>query len=1148
MRNPIIKDTLREIKKTKGRFLSIMGIVMIGVAFFSGVWATAPDMKYTADKYFDDYNLMDYRVLSNFGLTDEDLAELTSIKGVKGVYGAYTQDVLMSHQSQSYVTKVSTYNQTSLNEQSDDYINRFVLVEGRYPEKSNEILVEKGILTDEGLKLGDQVTFQTGTKDSINDYYTQTNYEIVGFIHSPYYLSYDKGVSVIGSGSVALYAYISEENVVSDYYTEAFVTVEQAEMLNSYETAYFDMLKPITLELERLGSNRSVLRSEEIKAEANLKLAEAELEYEDGRKKFDEEIAQAKLDLETGKHELILAKANIDSNETLLASQLAAGRQQISTLKSTVKGLETQYEEYKKQFEEANAQAISQRKVLVQTKTEKEIQVRDKKVIAQSLYDNLADIELKLTAANVEIKSLTENKSSKEQQIVEIDAKLALLDPTTVEFSELTLQKATIVSELLVIDQSLGAKNAEIVTLNERKTVINNDPAIIEINNLESEISQLDVQINFIDQTLSSGSSALVTMKTQIDGANAQITAAETELVQQEVNANAQLANGKAEIAKAERDLKDGEATLVKEELTGQAKLDDALDEITKAKNEISLIDDAKWFVLDRNSHYSYVDFKGAAERMENIAVVFPVFFFLVAALVCLTTMTRFVDEQRLQIGTLKALGYTAKTIAFKYIFYAASASFIGGALGLLLGMTVFPWIIYNAWMLMYIMPQVQFVAQWGLVVITLAISIVVTTGATLVACYKELVASPSLLMRQKAPKVGKKIMIERFGFIWNNLSFTLKVTFRNIFRYKKRMMMTIIGIAGCTALLVAGFGIKDSISDIARIQYEEVIKYDGTLNYETDLDNLQKEEIQTKLQSLDHVSGVLEVSISNAEISFDSVKKDISLVITDQPADFKDFYSLRSRKTKVESFVSNQGVIITEKIANDYNINAGDFITITTTDNITKSLKIDAVVENYVNHYIYMSASYYRESFGVKANMNSLLFSVDDEQYEAGIAETMLKNDTVQSVNYYRSFLQTFLDMVESLNIIVVVLVISAGALAFIVLYNLTNVNISERQREIATLKVLGFYPKEIRRYVYYENIILTILGSLVGLGIGIGLHLLVMVVVEMEDIMFGRNIQMLSFVFSLGLTILFAMLVNKAMQSKLRKIEMVESLKSIE
>lgn len=574
--------------------------------------------------------------------------------------------------------------------------------------------------------------------------------------------------------------------------------------------------------------------------------------------------------------------------------------------------------------------------------------------------------------------------------------------------------------------------------------------------------------------------------------------------------------------------------------------------EYDKKMNETLADSDSwEWYVLTRESSYSFRDYESSANRMKAIATVFPLFFIIVAGLVCLTTMTRMVEEERGLIGTYKALGYGKATIALKYVIYAFLASLTGAVIGCAAGLRLFPYIIYESWNIIYQMPAIKYANHTILSVVAVASLILVTLIATLYSCYNELSEVPSALMRPKAPKNGKKILLEH-TFIWKHLSFTKKVTMRNIFLYKKRFFMTVIGIAGCGALITAGFGIKDSVQSIIDNQYGQIIHYDNILVFNKNADSDAKNNLSDKISSDEYYKSSLMDYAYTAEVKIPGSADDYSTEITvvNDTSAYMDYVTFRTRRSKKTIELDDSGVIISEKLAKDLNVKEGDNVLIHDEDNKQATVKVSGVMEMYINNYIFMTSEYYSQVFGYTPDNNRILgiLTSDGDDIQSVIGDRYLTDNNVKSLTFVKANITRFENMIQSLDLVTWVLIISAGMLAFVVLYNLTNVNISERIREIATIKVLGFYDREVGEYVYRENIILTLIGGVFGLLLGMALHAYIMTTIELDGVMFGTKINISSFLISYGITILFSLLINIFMYPSLKKIPMVESLKSVE
>ena len=1074
-----LKDIFREIKISLGRFLSILCIVAIGVAFFAGIKASAPDMKNSADTYFDKYNVQDIQVYSTIGLTKKDVADIKKIKGVKSVQPSFSMDTLSQIDSTQMVIKVISYG-------IDQKMNKIRVVEGRMPERENECLVEASSATNKlygTFHIGDTIKLQSGTDEALSKSLKHTKYKIVGTCYNPNYLSYEKGSSNIGSGTVNSFIYIQNTNVLKDYYTEVDVCVKGAKDLDCYSDEYFDVVDPVLKKIKKISNKQIDARIQsyqseldEKKQEATDKFKDAENQFNDAQNKIDSglsEIQSNELKLQNSKDQI-----NQGWNEYYANLQLLDN---IPTLQNAI----AQIEESEKKLPELLSQKEQVENGLQQINAEGDLNTK------RTLIQNAIDF------IDIALKKLENYPDSSDAETIRI---------------KLNEKKELLQGQLSLIDQAI-AKKAELEAI---------------LPQIQSGIEQIQAGVAKKAE-LQSQLNQLLNAKNELNNAYVSL-----------INGQAQYEDGVSKIEDAKNELNKSieQLTLSKAEFNIQKH--DALRELSDAQLEIDKME-GKWIVLDRNSHYSYRDYGACADRMDGIAKVFPVFFFLVAALVCMTTMTRMVDEQRNEMGTLKALGYSKLQIASKYIIYALIASILGSILGCSLGMYLFPTVIFNAWNTLYNIDQIKFLFQPGLILLASGSVTGITLLATLYSIYSELIEMPSQLMRPKAAKAGKKILLERITFIWKRLSFLQKVTARNIFRYKKRFFMTIIGIAGCSALLVAGFGINDSISDIVNQQYNVIYHYDATVSAKTS-------EITSQIKSLKGVKDVYEED--HLAVTTKIENKDISTTvhIISNDKKFKDFCTLFNGNKEFD--LDDSSVLISQKMATKLNKKAGDTIKIKDANNKVIKAKIKGVFTNYVGHHIYASESLYK-SWNTNAKTTHIYLiksKKTTKKFERNLGNKIMNIDGVQSVTFYSSLQKNFKDMIKSISYIVVVLVISAACLAFVVLYNLSNVNISERKREIATIKVLGFTRKEVDAYINRETILLTILGSLIGLGIGIGLHHLIMNLAEMDDIMFGRTINSISYVISFVLTIGFNAIINLCMHKKLNNIQMVESLKAVE
>lgn len=1071
------KNILQEIRHSFGRFFSILCIVMIGVAFFAGVKASAPDMKYSADQYFDKYNVQDIQVYSTLGLTQDDLKEIKKIDGVEDAEAVFSIDTLTQKDSTQLVMKVISL-------ADDQSINKVRLVDGRMPEKENECIIEAGSVSNQlfgNFEIGDTITLTSGTEDDLSDTLKNTEYTVVGTCYNPNYLSYEKGSSSIGNGEVGNFMYVKDSNIKVDYFTEIDVTVKGAKDINTYDDAYFDLVEPVVDKIEAIADDR-----------IDARIAENQKEIDDAQKELDEQINDAQAQIDDGYAQIQDGYAQIQSNEQQLISakaQLDSGWAEYYQNITVLDNIPT-LEQAIAQIEQGEASLPGLQANLEQINT------------------NLANIEENYQLATANYQTLLDTRSNLEQLL------------QTVEDEDIKKQITTKLND--INKQIVGAEQVI-----NAYTTLNTSKAQVEdaINQINSGIAQKPT---------------LIAQRDQLYAARDQLNAAYNKLVsgQAEYESGlAQLNDAKNTLSSSLSELEQSQNQLNTEKTENQQKIDDAQSEIDKLE--------AEWITLDRNSHYSYRDYGACADRMDGIAQVFPVFFFLVAALVCMTTMTRMVDEQRNEIGTLKALGYSKVQISSKYLLYALIASILGSILGCLVGMILFPYVIFTAWNTLYNLETIKFAFQPGLMLVASGSVIGITLLATLYSIYSELIEVPSQLMRPKAAKIGKKIILERIPFIWNHLSFLRKVTARNIFRYKKRFFMTVIGIAGCSALLVAGFGINDSISDIVHQQYEVINHFEASIN----VSNIDDDFEQT-LKKQKGVTDIMEEDTLPVTANIADKDASVTVHIVDDKNLLKDFTTLKSINDDQEVSLNSKGAVISQKMAEKMEKGIGDTITFKDANDNEIEVKITDIYENYVGHNIYVTRDLY-DTWNSNAELTkTYLLKTNDtsDDFEHQLGQKLMDINGVDSVTFYSSLQENFTDMIASISMVVVVLVISAAALAFVVLYNLSNVNISERTREIATIKVLGFTSRETSQYVNRESILLTMIGAAVGLIVGIFLHNLIMNLAEMDDIMFGRTIKPISFVISFALTMVFASIINLVMQRKLKQIQMVESLKAVE
>ena len=1207
-KNILRKDFIIEIKKTMGRFVSIFFIVALGVAFYSGIRASEPSMRITADQYFDDSELMDLKVMGTMGLTKADIKAIGKVSGIEAVEGGYSKDVLCPVGDNEKVVHMLSMQKN---------FNQVSVVKGRLPEKAGECLVDEDFLSYTDLKVGDTVTFHSGDGEALTDSLVTDTYKIVGIGNSPLYISFGRGSSTIGNGEISGFVVVDKASFDMDVYTEAYVKVSGAEEKTAFTDEYNNLSDAAKEAVSAIEEERCAVRKQEIVDEANEKLADSEKtvneksqelenakkELESGKSKAAEELEKAKQQLTDGEAELADAKQQIADGET----QLADAKAQLNDKQAQLDSAEAQYESGKTQLDQKEQELADAEQVYLSNYSKympiitagKEQIPAGKSQIADGkkrldeelaplnqLKDELAGIEDEISQCDSEIAGLKtqldgmnsevyqkyvnipkENRNEEEQAYVEkwenLNTKLAGMQEWKTQLEKTKQEKLNKAGFATEADLE-----AQITSLTKQKADLDAKEKVLlqqeqTLAAQEEELLSAGRQITDGKSQIAAARSQLDSTKSQITDGKAQILSAWALLNEKEDTLNAskaQLASGEQELAdgrskyeqaakEAEEQITDGQAKIT----DGEKQLTDAKQQIADAKAEIKKIENPKWYVQTREDALTeYQGYGDNADRMRSIGKVFPVLFFLVAALISLTTMTRMVEEQRVQIGTMKALGYGKAAIAGKYIGYALIATLGGSIFGVLAGEKILPFIIIYAYMILYKhLPAILVPYHMSYALQASGIAVACTLIATIASCYKELAAEPAELMRPATPKQGKRILLERIGIIWKHLNFTWKSTVRNLIRYKKRFFMTIFGIGGCMALMVVGFGLKDCIYEIVSLQYEKVQFYDAATYMSDDISEENRQQLHDYLDQNADIKETIEARMQKTDVKSASGKKTLYLMVPSDNEKIEDFLSFHSRTNKDEVYsLKKDEVILTEKMASLLNVKVGDELTIEDEDRGDQTVTVGAICENYMSHYLYLSPEKYEELYGVPAEYNTIIYSVKDgkdDQIEK-IGTKLLSMDGVLNVSYTSSIEGRLDDMLRSLNLVIVVLIVSAGMLAFVVLYNLNNINITERQRELATLKVLGFYDGEVASYVYRENILLTIIGSVVGMVLGNLLHRYIILTVEVEEAMFGRQIHWQSYLYSFLFTVAFSLFVNWVMFYKLKKIDMVESLKSVE
>ncbi|MCD7744460.1 MAG: FtsX-like permease family protein [Lachnospiraceae bacterium] len=872
-------------------------------------------------------------------------------------------------------------------------------------------------------------------------------------------------------------------------------------------------------------------------------------------------LTSAQTALDTAKADQTAKQAALDSANTALTAASSA----LAEAQAGASALQTQLSAARSALAEQKAALDAASSTLAATKAqleEQESSLSAAKAALDAASAQIAEKEQELAAGESALASakaqLEEGRSTLEATAAQIAAARTELEA---QKEELESAKATLAatkaqleaseSELAAAQEEVDDGYAELESAKKQLTT-----ARTELDDGWAQYYSSLSEYNSGKQQLEDGRSQLSDARSQIADALEKIAEAESEIAENEqkiADGWEDYEEGKAEaeqkIADAEQEIADAEE-----------ELEEAEQKIADAKAELADVSYPEWYVYDRSSLPENTGYGENADRMTNIAQVFPVIFFLVAALISLTTMTRMVEEERTQIGTLKALGYGKWDVAKKYLKYAFWATLTGSVFGVLFGEKVFPWIIILAYQIMYkYQPAILVPYNWEYGIVASAIAMLCTVGAAFAACYRALGTAPAQLMRPPAPKQGKRVLLERVSFIWKNLNFNWKSTVRNLMRYKGRLMMTVLGIGGCMGLLMVGYGLRDSIGDVGVLQYSELQSYDAMLIYDADAGEAEQAELIDTVASEEGILAwkrfyMQSMDIADQDASGTGKQWSIYIYVPEDTEDISEYLTFRSRTEDEEYTLTDDGAIITEKIAKEFDLSVGDTLTLSLEDGNTAEVPIAAICENYLYHYLYLTPALYEEVFGEEPEYNSVFFCTEDAQTDEGqealeeIGTALLACDAALSITYTESLQETIENMLSALDLVIIVLIVSAGLLAFVVQYNLNNININERRREMATLKVLGFYDGEVSAYIYRENVITTIIGTGAGCLIGKALHAFIITTVEVDTCMFGRSIYPKSYLYSVLFTIAFSVIVNFAMHFKLKKIDMVESLKSIE
>ena len=1139
-RNVMGKNLLQSIRRSIGRYIAIVAIIALGAGMFVGLITTKSDMVATAQKYVDTQNMFHLNLLNTYGWTDKELDAILKLKGIENAEGCVTQDVIARFEEtgEDQVYRLHTIPES---------VDQVYLLGGRMPQQPDECLVDGSRFGDSAL--GRQFILSDTNEQATLDNLSETVFTVVGYVSTPLYMDMTRGTTTIGNGSIATYVYVPKEALAVDYYSQISVTLEgqypvYSDALDNAMDQAAEKLKPDLL-------NIAQSRYEQVKTDAQaeyddgLKEYEQGLsDYESGKKEADMEFAKAEKELRDGQKE-------IDDNRALLED----GEKQLKDAKEVLTQSETQLVQSQKELADAKAEAYEQLakaydELMTNYKTALSGQQELNKGLEQ-LYSGISQIETGLeqidtgmeqldlvlgilkTGVEVTQKLINAEKASpvvNQSRIEKLEAELASQQE---KLDDYVSQK----EELVKTKEDLTAQLAELQStkkeLEPQKETVDAAVKQIELGIMELESKQIQTENQF------------ASAEAKLESAVIQLEEGKKELADKEAEA----VKGREELETAQKTLDEGKAEFEAEKAKAEKelsdakrKLDDANEKLEEAKETISMMGDPEVFILDRNTNPGYLAVDNNSDIVAGVSRVFPAFFLLIAALVCITTLTKMVDEERTQIGVLKAMGYRSGAIMSKYLFYCGSAAILGCGLGVIVGSVIFPKIFWAAYsIILCLTPKVELRLNMPLCISVVAAYTSVSLLVTWYCCRHELKEVPAQLIRPKAPAPGKKIFMEYLPF-WTKISFLNKVMFRNVFRYKQRLLMMLVGIGGCTALLLTGFGIRDSIMDIVSYQFAEVTVYDMEVYFAEGKTEDQQKDFRDELRS--YVDQILFYHRSSVDLDFEGKSKPVDLIATDR--DLQNFMHLNNGN-RVLTMPEKGEIFLTVGIAEAMNIREGDRVSLRNADMKEASVKVAGIFENHVNNFLIIHPETL-EGWEQPLEQQMAIINVRDNQdvHEAGAIIAGM--DDVMTVSISQDIAESVGGMLEALDLIVITVVICAGLLAVIVLYNLTNISITERMREIATIKVLGFNSKESAAYVFKENLFLSALGACMGLVGGIFLLRFVMSQIKIDMVWFQARLTFPSYIWALVLTMVSACLVDFLLYFKLEKINMAEALKSVE
>lgn len=1138
-KNMMRRNLTQTIRHSLGRYIAIMAIIALGAGLFTGLRVTKVDMVATVQRYTDEQDMFDLQVMNSYGWTDDDVFALSQTDGIAAAEGTISMDVLIhmgDHEDQAY--KVLSIPQL---------LNRPQLTAGRMPASPDECLVE-GFFFGSSI-IGKQLYVSEANSETTLDAMACDSYTIVGTVSSPMYLNMQRGSTSIGSGSISAYCYIPLNGFDQDIYTEINLTLEGDYAV--YTDEYDDAMDAMAERLEVLCEPLAQRRYESVLTEAEEEYADGMAEYLDGMAEFREARSDALEELDKAEQEILDGEQELADNRKLLEDGLVQMDEAQKTLtesratlaESRLTLANTRSDTYA-QLTEASNELMKKYKEALAGKQQVDAGLVQIESGLTQLESGLSQIESGLSLINVMLPILQTSRDAAQAALdsaVSMGASQETLDYLQTSLEEIDAQLADYTAqrdELLTTQEQLQQQYDEVKQ--------QHDELLATQTTLKNGIETIELGFRELEQAQLSADNQFAAAEAQIDAGQIQLEEGQRQLDARRAEAEEGLKlleEGEKELAEGRKTFEAEKEKALLELSDAEAELEDARIQLADARQTIDELEAPDIFALTRNTNLGYVVFESDSDIVAGVAKIFPVFFLAVAALVCITTMTRMIDEERTQIGILKALGYSRRAIMGKFLGYSGSASILGCVLGLLLGCLLFPQVIWFAYCIMYnFSPQLTLSYD----IPTFLFIFLSYTGLTLLVtwycCRRELKEVPAELIRPKAPAAGKALFFENMRF-WKKMKFLNKVAVRNIFRYKQRLAMMLLGIGGCTALLVTGFGLKDSIVGITDNQFGEVTVYDMAVTFSDPVSQEKQDAFR------DHIRGqadrVLFCEQGGIDVLFENNVKNVYFLASD--ADLEGVIDLHSGETPIPMPRENE-VVLSIGVARNMDIGVGDTVTLRTSEMEELTVTVSGVYDNHVYNYAIVSGSTLRGQWGRSPEEQSAFVLAMEGQDVHQLGAAITDFGGVLNVSINADTAEQVGGMMEALDAVIVLIVICAGLLAGIVLYNLTNINIKERIREIATIKVLGFNAAETGAYVFKENLALTAMGTLLGLFAGKWLHAVVMSYVRIDMVWFGNHIAWTSYLISAVLTIVAALIVDAVMFFQLEKINMAEALKSVE